>query len=91
MKSVLVTFEGRVQGVGFRYSVKQIAAGFDITGWIRNQKDGSVLLRAQGEEEELEAFLTEIDDSHLGGLIRNKTTEACDFDRELRGFAIVRG
>ena len=57
MKAVEVFYEGRVQGVGFRYSVRQIAKGFNVTGWVRNLADGRVELQASGESEEVDAFL----------------------------------
>ena len=41
-----VFFEGRVQGVGFRYSVRQLAKGYDVAGWVRNLPDGRVELEA---------------------------------------------
>jgi acylphosphatase len=70
MTSVQVFYEGRVQGVGFRYSVKQIAKGFSITGWIRNLQDGRVEMQASGEAEELDAFLQTVQESELRPLIR---------------------
>tara|TARA_B100000900_G_scaffold258985_1_gene220757 strand:- start:1109 stop:1393 length:285 start_codon:yes stop_codon:yes gene_type:complete len=53
-------FSGHVQGVGFRYAVKQLAKGFDVTGHIRNLMDGCVELEAEGSEEECQRFLGEI-------------------------------
>ena len=50
MVSRPVFFEGNVQGVGFRWLVKQVAKGFDVTGWVRNLADGRVELQAGGEE-----------------------------------------
>ena len=44
MISVQVFYEGNVQGVGFRYTVKQIAKGFDVIGWVKNLRDGRVEL-----------------------------------------------
>lgn len=55
-----VIFEGRVQGVGFRYTVKDLARGFDVRGWVKNLPDGSVELQAMGEKEELDGFIREI-------------------------------
>ena len=60
MISKRITFEGRVQGVGFRYAVKQIAMGFDVVGTVKNLPEGTVELDIMGEEEELEEFLQEI-------------------------------
>jgi acylphosphatase len=73
MSAVQVFYEGRVQGVGFRYSVKQIAKGFDVTGWVRNLPDGRVELQANAAEDELRAFLEAIRQSELRALIKNET------------------
>jgi acylphosphatase len=73
MQGRQVFYEGRVQGVGFRYSVKQIAQGYDIVGWVRNLKDGRVELQCSGENEEVEAFLEAIQESSLKAHIRGVT------------------
>jgi acylphosphatase len=83
-----VFYEGRVQGIGFRYSVVQIAAGFDVAGWVRNLPDGRVELLAAGEAGEVADFLQAIRDSHLGSFIRNHTVEQIPHPAPLRGFEI---
>ena len=70
-----VTEAGRVDGVGFRYSVKQIATGFDVTGWVRNLPDGTGELRVDGDSTEVDAFLAAIAASHLAGYIRSTRQE----------------
>jgi acylphosphatase len=65
MAATQVFYEGHVQGVGFRYTVKQIAKGFDVVGWIRNLPDGRVELQASGDPPELSAFLEAITESEL--------------------------
>ena len=57
---VQVYFHGRVQGVGFRATARSIAAAYPITGWVRNEPDMSVLLQAQGDPAEIDAFLDEL-------------------------------
>ncbi len=57
---VRVNFQGRVQGVGFRATARSIAAGFPITGWVRNEPDMSVMLEAQGDPRHIDGFLAEI-------------------------------
>ncbi len=48
---------GRVQGVGYRYFVVDKARVLKLTGWVKNNYDGSVSVFAQGEEDSLETFL----------------------------------
>jgi acylphosphatase len=50
-------FSGRVQGVGFRASAREIARAFPITGWVRNDPDQRVTLEAQGPPEQLDRFI----------------------------------
>ena len=82
-------YTGRVQGVGFRYSVKQIAAGYEVTGWVRNLADGRVELLAGGEAGEIEAFLDAIAGSHLGTHIKEIAVGEAEASARLpRGFEI---
>ena len=55
-----IWYTGRVQGVGFRYKTTQIAAGFDVCGFVENLDDGRVHLLAVGDESETRAFADEI-------------------------------
>lgn len=55
-----VVYSGRVQGVGFRYTVRNIAAGFAVSGFVRNLDDGRVQLVVEGDRAEIDAFLAEI-------------------------------
>jgi len=86
--SVQVFYEGNVQGVGFRYSVKQVAKGFDVTGSVRNLRDGRVELWAAGEEDEVRAFLEAILQSELRGLIRKHTEAPLTDSPAFHGFEI---
>lgn len=52
-----VRFRGHVQGVGFRFTARSVAEDFDVTGYVRNEPDGSVELVAEGAREEVEAFV----------------------------------
>jgi len=60
MKRVAVIYSGRVQGVGFRALVRACARGLPVTGWVRNEPDGSVRLEAQGDETGISALREEI-------------------------------
>jgi len=79
-----------VQGVGFRYSTKTVAVGFEVTGTVRNLPDGRVELIAEGERMELEAFRDAVRDAGLSGLIRDEAVTWSDAQNTLRGFEIIR-
>ncbi|MBL69811.1 MAG: acylphosphatase [Verrucomicrobiales bacterium] len=84
-----VYYEGRVQGVGFRWTVREVATGFDVTGWVRNLSDGRVELVAEGAREELEAFQAAIPDAGLRRFIRLELPSWSKGTGEFRGFAIA--
>jgi len=85
-----IFYSGRVQGVGFRYAAKSVAAGFEVTGTIRNLPDGRVELVAEGARAELEAFRTAIRDEGLAGFIHDEQVSWAAAQNEFRGFEIVR-
>jgi len=89
-RRLTVLFSGRVQGVGFRYTAKTVATGFEITGTIRNLPDGRVELIAEGNRAELEEFRGAIQDAGLAGFIRDEQVIWADAKNEFRGFEIVR-
>jgi acylphosphatase len=85
-----VFFSGQVQGVGFRYTAKTVATGFEITGTVRNLPDGRVELVAEGRREELDAFRAALHDAGLAGFIRDEQVNLAEAKNEFRGFEIVR-
>jgi acylphosphatase len=88
MISLQVFYEGNVQGVGFRWSVRDAAKGFDVTGWVRNLPDGQVELQVTGEEDEVRAFLDDIARSELHALIHQQTEHKLEKPVTARGFEI---
>lgn len=83
-------YSGHVQGVGFRYTAKTVATGFEIAGIVRNLPDGRVELVAEGSRAELEAFRAAILDAGLAGFIRDEQVTWADAKNEFRGFEITR-
>ena len=45
-----IVFHGRVQGVGFRYTARHLACSLGVTGWVKNEWDGTVIMEVQGRE-----------------------------------------
>jgi acylphosphatase len=61
-----VIFSGQVQGVGFRYTAKQIAQQYGATGFVRNLPDGTVEMLVQGPAQDVDNCLQEIQESFMG-------------------------
>ncbi len=57
MKSLRIIVNGKVQGVFFRASAKEIADQLNVRGFAQNQSDGSVLIEAEGDEESIKRFV----------------------------------
>ena len=59
-------FQGNVQGVGFRYRCVMAARDLGITGWVENEWDGSVVMEAQGNLEDIERMVVRLGRSRFG-------------------------
>jgi len=83
-----IIFKGRVQGVGFRYTTRNIASQFPVTGYVRNQPDGSVEAVIQGLEEDIQKCIDKIQ-SHFGSYIRDIEISPILFNPQMKGFEIT--
>jgi acylphosphatase len=72
MTRYTVYFSGRVQGVGFRATARDVARHFAISGYVQNLDDGRVLLVAEGDEAELDRFLAKLQ-ATMGQYIKSQT------------------
>jgi len=86
MTAKRVFYEGRVQGIGFRYTVRHLAKGYDVIGWVRNLADGRVELLAAGQPEEVDGFLGAIAESELAGFIKARLVQPVS-DAEIIGLS----
>ena len=57
-----VHYAGRVQGVGFRFTAQRVAAGYDVTGYVRNLPDGRVEMIIEGDPDQVEVALDDLAD-----------------------------
>jgi len=71
-----VHFYGRVQGVGFRYTTRNIAALYAVAGTVENLDDGSVRLEVEGAPEELQRYLTAILEGMRGNIGRHTVSRS---------------
>ena len=85
---ITVRYEGRVQGVGFRYTAVSLAQDLDLTGYVKNEFDGSVSLVAEGAEDQLMEFLSAIRRSNLGKYISNELVRRSAATGEFTGFGV---
>lgn len=85
-----ILYSGHVQGVGFRYTAKSAAAGYEIVGTVRNLSDGRVELIAEGLRDELDQFRQAIRDAGLKHFIRDEAITWSQAQNSFKGFEIVR-
>lgn len=71
-----VLYEGRVQGVGFRFTAVELAAGYAVVGWVRNLPTGDVELVAEGAADQVDGFLAAIAERMAGNIAQATVKES---------------
>ena len=81
-------FSGRVQGVGFRYTVLQLSCGLAITGFVKNLPDGRVHVLVEGKLADIQSLLAGIERSRLSRGIVNRSVVCSPATAEFKAFKI---
>lgn len=88
MKRFHLVVRGVVQGVGFRYYSDKQAKRLYLSGWVRNQQDGSVEIEVQGEEQLLLEFIEWVHQGPTNALVESVDITELPQKKET-GFSIV--
>ncbi len=89
-KEVLIEVRGRVQGVGFRDNTRKFADELKLKGFVNNREDGSVLILAQGDEKNLENFVSWVQKEPGFSKIESLNYKIGSVEKEYPDFRIVR-
>lgn len=82
-----VKFSGRVQGVFFRATARDLARDFNVSGWVRNEPDGSVRLVVEGAQDELDRFVAAVQRAKRNNIDETQVDKA-EATGEFDGFGI---
>ena len=88
MKRVTAQVKGRVQGVSFRYNSQLLARKMGLSGWIRNEPDGSVYVLAEGPRPVLEEFIEYLSRGPRSAKVESLITNWSDASGEFNSFEI---
>ena len=84
-----VVVTGDVQGVGFRYSARSIAASLQLVGWVRNTPSGTVEARVQGPADAVAELVAWLGSGPRGARVQGTTVTAVAVDPSLTSFEIL--
>jgi acylphosphatase len=88
MLELRAIFKGRVQGVGFRWTVVERGERFGLTGFVKNLSNGSVEVIAQGKQTDLEAFIKNLKEDPDGARIESVQQEFREMIEKYHSFTI---
>jgi acylphosphatase len=83
-----VNVSGRVQGVSYRYYTRKEAVSLGLTGWVRNESDGSVIVVAEGDFVKLEILLSYLRDGPPAAIVERVSVDWSKGPSEFREFEI---
>lgn len=84
---IIVT--GHVQGVGFRFFCHRLAAGLDIKGWVKNNYDGSVIIRAEGDRSLVEEMIGNLKVGPRSAVVKTVNVKWLPFSGDFKDFEIT--
>ena len=87
-KQLHIYYSGKVQGIGFRYTVQDIASLLKICGWVKNLNDSRVEVLAEAEEEILNSLLEQVN-QHFSRYIKEVNVEWQPASGEFRDFQVT--
>ncbi len=88
MKQAHIFFAGRVQGIGFRYTVQRYAVDLGLTGWVKNLADGRVEAVVEGAEDKITQLIESLE-IFFQGYIKDKMVDIHDARGEFSDFQIT--
>lgn len=88
MKRIHAIVKGRVQGVGFRYFVRNAAQGLSLTGYVKNLADGNVEVLAEGSEDSIEELRMQLWKGPSFANVVDVSEEISDSKSEFVGFDV---
>lgn len=88
MERYLIKVLGRVQGVGFRYFAQYNASSYNITGYAQNCEDGTVRMEVQGEEKNIDKYLSIIRNGNRFVKVEEIVMKKIDVKNNEKGFNI---
>jgi len=90
MTGMIVTIEGHVQGVGFRFFTREAAHDFGVNGFVSNMNDGSVYVEAFGPIPDVRDFIAYITEKGRCGLVTRMTVKEVPYNPDYSDFTIQR-
>ncbi|MCX7905119.1 MAG: acylphosphatase [Elusimicrobiales bacterium] len=77
MDKFLIKIYGKVQGIGYRWFIYEKAIKYNLSGWVKNNPDGSVECAVKGIKDDIEKFIFEIKNEHPCAVVKNIEISDC--------------
>ncbi len=87
-RAISAAVRGRVQGVAYRYTTQRVGERLGLVGWVRNERDGSVSVWAQGDSAVISRFIDYLEEGPPAARVQTVAVNEVQFDRHLAGFTV---
>lgn len=88
MKACKLKITGDVQGVFYRHNAKKEGMSLGLSGWVKNEHDGSVSLFIQGEDEKVDEMIAWAREGSPMAMVSDVEEKKADYDTNLKGFEV---